>query len=708
MRLLFVAAAVAFPLAASARKPAPPPPPPPAPTSDVRAVPTYESVGIYWSAPGASSSGCEVKYRKQGDVTWRDGLALWYDSAGNECRGSIVHLAPGTDYEVQLNLPGQAPARTIGFRTWRDALPTARTVTVSSGSQTLSITEGGSADGYVVYQAAPESVLDAANVATYNVSINASYVILRGFTLKGARQDAIRLSPNVTDVVIEDNDISGWGRQRTGSLGVDGDSAIRAICATPTLQRVTIQRNRIHDPRYGANSWSDGHPQGPQGVKFDQCGGNHVIRYNEITSPSGRYYNDILGGAENLSTVGFPNSDSDIYGNNLQHAWDDAIEAEGANRNVRIWGNYIDNTAVAVGTTTTSVGPVYIFRNVWNRSRFYERVSLDQDARNVFSKSGSYPGYAYGRRYLFHNTLLQATQAGVLYGLGGGHGLGGTGSTQPVNNTVSRNNIFHLWKPASVFYQIGSGNDFGYDLYNGTLGASDSGAVNGIPIYAAGNGWTSEAGGMYQLAAGSPGYDQGVRIPNFNDAFNGAAPDMGAHESGTAAMRFGLGVGAPPLVASGPFGAAAAALPGIIEAENFDRGGEGVAYHDNVKGNAGGQYRTSEDVDIIASVDSAGGGYVVSNFETGEWLAYTVNVASTNFYDIVLRVSSSFANSSFHVEIDGVDVTGRIAVPSTGGWNAFQWVGKAAVALPGGTHVLRVVADQQYFNFNQLRVTATQ
>jgi hypothetical protein len=82
--------------------------------------------------------------------------------------------------------------------------------------------------------------------------------------LRGAAQHAILISPNVSDVVIEDTDISGWGRTRDGTWGTDMDSGIRAICTTPTLTRVTIQRNRIHDPRWSANSWSNGHPAGPQ------------------------------------------------------------------------------------------------------------------------------------------------------------------------------------------------------------------------------------------------------------------------------------------------------------------------------------------------------------------------------------------------------------------------------------------------------------
>ena len=48
---------------------------------------------------------------------------------------------------------------------------------------------------------------------------------------------------------------------------------------------------------------------------------------------------------------------------------------------------------------------------------------------------------------------------------------------------------------------------------------------------------------MYQLAPNSPGFDQGLVIPNFSDGFTGSAPDMGAHEAGTPAMKFGVDAG---------------------------------------------------------------------------------------------------------------------------------------------------------------------
>ena len=72
------------------------------------------------------------------------------------------------------------------------------------------------------------------------------------------------------------------------------------------------------------------------------------------------------------------------------------------------------------------------------------------------------------------------------------------------------------------------------------------------------------------------------------------------------------------------FNGTAVAIPGTVRASDFDNGGEGVSYHDTTAGNAGGAYR-STDVDLQASSD---GGYNVGWTAPGEWLNYSVNVAS--------------------------------------------------------------------------------
>jgi hypothetical protein len=508
-------------------------------TANVRAIPTYESVGLYWSSPG-SSNGCSVQFRASGTTAWTKGLDMWFDSRDNECRGSLVNLTPNTSYEVQMGPVGGAMTHTVSFKTWSNTVPVAKTVTVSGGSGTLNITSGGTASGYVVYDGGG-ATLDAANAQQFNVTINASYVVLRNLKLTGAMQDAIRISPNVTDVIVEDNDISNWGRTMGNGLAADMDSGVRAICTQPTLERVTIQRNKIHDPRYPANSWSTSHPAGAQGVTFSYCGGNHVIRHNEIYSNNGNHYNDGIGGEDNFSASGFPNADSDIYGNIISQTWDDGIEAEGGNENVRIWGNYIDQTGIGIATTVVSVGPAYIFRNVYNRSRKMSERSLDQDDRGPMFKAGSQNStIGDGRRYVFHNTILQSTGSGATNGLGAGAGISGN-TGEALTNTVSRNNIFQIWKPSWLSIDVAGGysNDVDYDLYNGTLNLSgESSGTKSSPVFASGNGPASGAGGMYQLSPSSPGFGKAARLPNFNDDVS--APDVGAHQSGAPAMKFGV------------------------------------------------------------------------------------------------------------------------------------------------------------------------
>jgi glutamine amidotransferase PdxT len=153
-----------------------------------------------------------------------------------------------------------------------------------------------------------------------------------------------------------------------------------------------------------------------------------------------------------------------------------------------------------------------------------------------------------------------------------------------------------------------------------------------------------------------------------------------------------------------PYSGSPAAVPGSLQAEDFDRGGEGVAYHDLTAANQGALYRTTEDVDIISPY---AGGHVVNNFQTGEWLEYTVNVAQSGTYRIEALVSSAFNGTRFHVEVDGTDKTGPVAVPNTGAWTAFQWTGVSGVTLTSGPQVLRLVSDVEYVNVDALRITAT-
>ena len=148
---------------------------------------------------------------------------------------------------------------------------------------------------------------------------------------------------------------------------------------------------------------------------------------------------------------------------------------------------------------------------------------------------------------------------------------------------------------------------------------------------------------------------------------------------------------ASPVSLSKPFLGTPSALPGTIEAENYDLGGEGVAYHDTTTGNSSGAYR-SDDVDIRVTTDSSGG-YNVKSVRASEWLAYTVNVAAAGTYSLDVRIASLGTGGTIHFTVDGADATGAIVLPDTGGWNTWQTVTKTGVALPAGTHVIKLVVD---------------
>ena len=137
-------------------------------------------------------------------------------------------------------------------------------------------------------------------------------------------------------------------------------------------------------------------------------------------------------------------------------------------------------------------------------------------------------------------------------------------------------------------------------------------------------------------------------------------------------------------------------IPGTKEAENFDLGGEGMAYHDTDTINTGGQYRPNEGVDIE---NCTNGGYNVTNINTGEWMNYTVYVDSSADYGMDARVASANGGGQFHVELDTVDKTGIINVTSTGG--SQTWVTLSNdVFLTVGQHVIRVYFDQSTSSFN--------
>jgi YD repeat-containing protein len=152
-----------------------------------------------------------------------------------------------------------------------------------------------------------------------------------------------------------------------------------------------------------------------------------------------------------------------------------------------------------------------------------------------------------------------------------------------------------------------------------------------------------------------------------------------------------------------PYAGSSIPVPGTIEAEAYDNGGEGVAYHDTTAGNHGvnynvggyppSTYRSPTDVDVYEH-SSYSGGYLVLS-QAGDWTEYSVRVAATGSYKLLARVMWGGAGGTlgtFHVEIDGVDKTGPMQIPDTS-WGSWQTVSKTGIQLTAGQHVVRIVSD---------------
>jgi beta-glucanase (GH16 family) len=175
-----------------------------------------------------------------------------------------------------------------------------------------------------------------------------------------------------------------------------------------------------------------------------------------------------------------------------------------------------------------------------------------------------------------------------------------------------------------------------------------------------------------------------------------AIDDVGGASTDSADIEVGIGCGQSPYHGS-PF-----VIPAQIEAEDFDLGGEGVAYHDTDAGNNGSEYRTSEDVDI-ENCDE--GGFNTGWTDPAEWMEYTIDVPAAGEYTIDIGVASLDSGGTFHIEFSGVNKTGTISVPATGGWQ--NWTTVSATAnLSAGIQVMRFVSGSNGYNVNYFDISA--
>lgn len=162
-------------------------------------------------------------------------------------------------------------------------------------------------------------------------------------------------------------------------------------------------------------------------------------------------------------------------------------------------------------------------------------------------------------------------------------------------------------------------------------------------------------------------------------------------------------------------------IPGKIQCEFYDLGGEGVAYHDSDSVNNGSgklnpangtflnEFRMNEGVDISYTksneidnnpfnikeplMDQLYAGWT----EPGEWISYSVKVNETGIYKVGIMYTAS-GDGVISIDLDKMPVTDKLLIPSTRNdkepvewrqwhhWNSIDSL--TSIKLKKGFHVL--------------------
>lgn len=152
------------------------------------------------------------------------------------------------------------------------------------------------------------------------------------------------------------------------------------------------------------------------------------------------------------------------------------------------------------------------------------------------------------------------------------------------------------------------------------------------------------------------------------------------------------------------FHLAGASLPGYVFAQDYNTGGEGVAYHASFTGGTATTYRSdAKNLEVCSNDAHCGGdGQDLGWISTGDYFHYTRDVAVGGNFDVILRTAGATAGS-VQLSMDG-RVLATAAVPASGGSQTWVDVSLLGLPLPAGTHTFTITAVTGGFNLHYLNI----
>jgi len=524
--------------------------------------PTITNLAVEWRIAGDDNLNgvAEVEYRQAGTTTWHRAMPLRRVSPGqsvgtrpifrweNKHSGSIFDLRPGTEYEIHLKLTdpdGGSAERTIRARTRPVPRAARRTRTVRVNPETLARLSASAQPGDTLLLAPGQygdfaARRDGQPGRPIVIRPQGGTVLFRSVSLRD------RKYVHLEGVTVDRNPDLANLKDHVGGIDLlGGEGLVVRRCQVRALYGIIAKQPPGAKNCYIADNFLTGimpwetsrmgdvPPNIGEGIEI--TGPGNVICYNRVTG-----YRDNISLMED--TFAHEQVCDDIYNNDIYRADDDGVEADFAMGNVRVMRNRLTNVFMGLSSQPGLGGPTYFIRNAMYNVILAPFKPSRRSVGDVF----------------LHNTTVKV-----------GDGFRASGASW--TRALSRNNLLIGGVGGGPFGRWGSGPGLAVDLSGadhtddldydgaGSHGMPFRGRIGKILFESLQElrSRTSEKHAVQvdmdvfmnpvpfpnppiperpvpdlRLRPGSVAVDAGAVLPNINDHYTGAAPDLGAYELG--------------------------------------------------------------------------------------------------------------------------------------------------------------------------------
>jgi hypothetical protein len=463
--------------------------------------------------------------------------------------GSIFDLRPATTYEIERTArdPDGPADRVLSLSGTTRAVPAdppaPQLVNVSDGSGLQSALDNAQPGTIIV-------LADGTYSGTFSIDASgtaANPIVIRGQSRDGVILDGGGAGGNVLEaygsfVHIERLTLQNANRGlRFQSNGTEGNVARRlrirdvtlGLGSTEDQKDFYVCDNDLQGPLTWPSVYTDDGGAHANDDGINLRGDGHVVCHNRIIG---------FGDAMKIEQDG--SRAVDFYGNEVLSAYDNGLEMDTTAGNGRALFNRFTNNFMPLSFQPIHGGPVYVLRNV--------AVNYASEAMKFHNETSGI--------LVYHNTFVSPDQPLVVWDDTTSHHFAiennlfiGPGDLAG-NRTVEWDGTVD----DGIFDYNGYLPDAGFKInfVAGTVNVGDFAALQAAGVEAHGlvlGGSPFESGLLppadytvtmtpqdVTLAAGSPPVDRGLVLPNINDGYKDAAPDLGATERGCALPIYGI------------------------------------------------------------------------------------------------------------------------------------------------------------------------